>query len=72
MPTLRSRCSAVLLTVPVLASALLAQAPAAAPPGTLALAGIPAGAREAVLASIDASQSFQFMAGFEHYRASKK
>jgi len=65
MSTLRRRWSAVVLAVPVLASTLLAQAPAAAPPGTLALAGLPAGAREAAFASIDASQSWQFMAGYE-------
>lgn len=69
--SLTSRCRTALLfiAVPTIAtttSAQVQQAASTVPAGTLALANLPAGASEAAFASIDARQTWSFMAAYEH------
>jgi hypothetical protein len=69
--SLANGCRAALLSLAVLAlgTELPAQVQQGAPPPalpSLALGNLPAGARDAILASIDARQGWQFMAAYEN------
>jgi tetratricopeptide (TPR) repeat protein len=65
MKSLRCAALAVLL-FPATAVTQVQQAGSAIPPGTMALANLPPGAREAAFAAIDARQTWQWMAAHEH------
>ena len=68
MTTLRCAALALVLSAPAatVAAAQVQQGGAGIPPGTMALGNLPAGAREAVFAAIDARQTWQWMAAYEH------
>ena len=63
------RTAILIVAVPAIAataSAQVQQAASTIPAGTMALANLPAGAREAAFASIDARQTWSFKEAFDH------
>lgn len=62
----RRRTLALVPALLLSAATVQAQVQQGAPAGTMALANLPAGARDAMLAAIDARQTWNFLAAYEH------